>query len=58
MQYNKNAFLYITMRGYVFFTIMITSSSSTTWLIPTSCGLCFVLVPQTRAYLNWSASVR
>jgi len=46
------------MRGYVFFTIMITSSSSTTWLIPTSCGLCFVLVPQTRAYLNWSASVR
>eukprot|EP00160_Parvularia_atlantis_P021656 Unigene9472_Nuclearia_a/m.28918 Unigene9472_Nuclearia_a/g.28918 ORF Unigene9472_Nuclearia_a/g.28918 Unigene9472_Nuclearia_a/m.28918 type:complete len:389 (-) Unigene9472_Nuclearia_a:1-1167(-) len=37
---------------------MITSSGSTWWLMPTRCGLCLVLVPQTSAYLNCAASVR
>ncbi|EAW55672.1 hCG1985225 [Homo sapiens] len=35
-----------------------TSSCSMVWVRPTRCGLYLVLVPHTRAYLNWLASDR
>ena len=40
-----------------FATILTTSSSATTWLNPTRCGICLALAPQTIAYLNVSFSV-
>ena len=47
-------FLYLFSKDVqIFLTIWMTSSSWSTWLIPTFCGWCFTELPQTQAYLYW-----
>ena len=57
-QYRSTSTTYFVASPLLLPTILTRSSSETTWLNPTLCGICRALAPHTSAYLKLSFSVR